>query len=361
MADQFDANMEKHFRLAGIEEDPKTDDEQQKSSDTSSDAPAADAGSTELKLTPESEKKPEGDKELVKPDADSQGSGPDGKQEQGKEEKGKKPGTPKAGENDLTLPDGSIVKAGQERRWYHTAEINKHEATQLKATLNTTTQKWEADKVKLAAYEDAAKAVGVADPTDMSMAIRLYRDLTSDPVKTMTNLLADLKAKGYNFDSIGGKVDTAAIQLMLNQKQEPSVDSAKELQTRIATESAQEAQQFLQSNPDAVIHEPMIAAIVAKQAELGHPVTPADAYFELRRAAASHGFDWTKALQPQIDAKQAEVLTLQTKPKPLVQGRGVVGDASAVEHDVKKLGGQADSMEEAVLAGMRDAGINYTR
>lgn len=362
MADQFDDMMNKHFEAAGITDDAdakpneevnteiKEEQKEEKTSDAFETAIDRAAGE-EKPNEPSSDKK--GD-EGQKPADDKQGgegNGNDGKSQQGQEQKEQGARNP----NDLTLQDGTVVKAGGERRWYETARIARQEAGQAKQDAETWKQRHDAVNTKLEAFTEAAKQVGLEDPTKMQAAIRLYKDLGSDPVGTVKQLLVDVKAAGYSLDGIGSGVDTQAILNALDQlKQSKPAATVDARQEQIAQEVKTEVDSFFAANPDARIHEGFIAAVMEKHPE----ASLNDAYLAVKTQALEKGFDWSKDLGPQVQAYQAGQQgqqPQQEQAKPIVNGKSLT---NATDHDPTKHAVQAESFEEAIKAGMRDAGLH---
>lgn len=364
MADQFDEIMNKHFEAAGIKEDqPAVEENAEQNNqveankeEKTSDAfeAAIDRASGEGKQS-EPEKNEQSAKEGEQPAGDKQdkpGDGNDGKPQQGKKEEGQSVGNP----NDLTLQDGTVVKAGAERRWYETARIRAQEASQAKQEANTWKQKYETAQTRLTAMQEAAQQVGVEDPTQMQAAIRLYRDLRNDPVAVVKQLLVDIKGAGYSIDGIGSGVDTQALLNAINQlKPAQTATTVEQRQEQILEDVKEKVQTFFKDNPDAVLHEGVIAAVLEK-----HPdATLEDAYLAVKTQAIEQGFDWSKPLGPQVEARkqqqtQQQPTQTQNQNKPIVEGKVLNGNA--VDHDPNKTV-QADSFEDAIRAGMRDAGL----
>ncbi len=354
--------MEKHFRLAGIEDDPKAGEDKKAEVSTENDPKQEEQTVEEPRVeTGNEQPKTEEAKPDPKPEAaatDKPSGGTDSDPKPGKEEKGKAASSP----GDLTLQDGSVVKSGAERRWYEKARTAENTVAHFKTEAQNWRQKAEAATTKVQQFTEAAQRAGVEDPTQMTAAIRLYKDLASNPKGTVEKLLVELKAAGHTIDGIGG-IDTAAINQILDQRLKPTVDANAEAETqrRIEEESANEVNSFFAANPDARIHEPFLAALITQNPNL----ELIEVYSSFKDQAIAGGFDWSKPLGPQIEAKkqqQAQVLAAP-KPTPMVNGNNGAEalKSGLTEHDPAKIPAQADTMEDAIIAGMRDAGINYKR
>ena len=349
----------KHFELAGIKDDNDPIAEASKADDNNQ-APvekeeavggSIDELNGEKKPAAEDKSKqaPVEGEQQADANKDKQSGKVDGKPEQGKEKEGQDVVSP----GDLKLADGTIVKSGQQRRWYEDAQISKREVIGVRNELNTVTQKYKALEEKNAAYEEAAKQLGVADPIDAAKALRLYKDLRTDPVATAKQLLVDLKAAGYAVDAGGAGVDTQAILAAIDQK----IGGAKpSVETEQVDTVASEVQTFYSTFPDARLHDAYLAAVIEAHPE----ATLVDAYRELKQSAIANGYDWSKPLQPQIDAFIASKNETKVEPDPNkgpapLNGKHLEG---AQGFDPAKSVTQAEDYGDAIRASLKEAGYN---
>lgn len=348
MADIMDG-MDKHFEMAGIEKDtPKVEgDAGQQEQQTQSDSQGS--------KTDEQKTQDVKDPQSKSPGTDKQSGTSDGgnKQQQKKEEQ-KSSGPP-----DLVLQDGTVIKAGAERRWYEKFDLANRETKQLRTEVHNMRQSLNAATAKVEAFTTASQQAGVADPTQMADALRLYRDLGTDPVATIKNLLVEAKDKGYSIDGIGGGVDAAAIERLLDRRLGPTVErGTREAEEAEINRSAQaEANAFFQHNPDAKLHEPVLAALIAQNPTM----SLFEIYSELKMNVIERGLDWSKPLATQVQAAAAGQQQQQQKtdPKPMINGNGIdVMGKGASEHDPAKIPAQADDFDEAIRAAMRENGHN---
>ena len=327
--------MLKAFANAGLEpetnENEAGDENAENGSETQSGG--TDAGSSETNQV-------QGD-----PGKDSLGGKLDGRTKQGKEEKGKVADNP----GDLKLADGTVIKAGAERRHYETAQISKQRLGLVQDQLNTVQQKYSSLETKYNALESTVKQLGFENPAEVTSAITLYKDLARDPVGTLQKLLAEVKGLGHNIDGIGAGVDTAAIRNMLNEKLPTSQEQQGPTQEQINEQAAQEVQTFIARFPDAITHEAHIAALIDRSLELGKPLSLSDAYFMFKERVVNDGYDWNKPLGPQIEARKTPQ-TQETKPR--TQGRAPVNapqiDPTKVVHPEREL--DSDSIVRAAMA-----------
>ena len=345
----------KHFEAAGIvNEQPSGEAD----ANTSSEAPAGEekTGPQGSDAKQPSDAQQEGAQDQ-KPAAADQNSGSkpadDGKKQ---EQKGQGSGSGNPG--DLTLSDGSVIKAGAERRLYENLQTERQRVTHLRTEKQQVETALNDARTKLQTYEENFKQIGVTDPVHVSAATRLYRDLSTNPVPVLKQLLAEAKALGHNLDGIGAGVDTAAIQLMLDQKLGKTSENNSTVD--IEQEAARDTADFLSKFPDAVTHENEIAQLVA----LNPRMSLADIYFEFKNTVISQGFDWSKPLQPQIAArasqeKPAAPVTPNGQP-PLVNGRGVAPNVTGANFDEKDVlkSGSSDSLDDIIRQAMREANLS---
>ncbi len=349
--------MSKHFEAAGIKDDePKQEPVENQDGEQKQDD-AQGAEQQQEKQEPASGTE-QGEQQQPAPVQQDKPSGkPDGKKESGKEEKGSRP----AGPGDLTLQDGSIVRAGAERRHYESLQHERQMHAATKQEMNSWKQRAESNQTKLSAIEEASKGLQGLDPVEVSKAVRLYSDLRTNPQGTMKQLLVDLKGLGYDFAEIGGGVDTAAIINAINQNKG---SEEKPTQQQVDEVAAQEVHNFITTFPDARLHENEIAYIIEQAQAQGKQVSLVDAYSALKLQVINAGLDWSKPIVPQIEAAQAaqtqqQQQTKQNDPKP-VNGNGAVPSNSDL-FDPTKFTDQAETTEDAVLAAMKEAGYTYSR
>lgn len=343
--------MQKIFEAAGIEnETPNTEN---KGSADETKGPSSESGATNEDGTPKADPA----KDALGTNSD--GSKIDGRTKQGKEEKAAKSGGADALEaGSIKLQDGTIVKAGSERRWFDTAQTARQQLTHTKNELNTANQKFSTLQTKYTELENTVKQIGFEDPVAVTYAVKLYKDLSRDPQGTMTKLLAEMKAKGHTFEGIGGTIDTAAISHLLDTKLPNTSSEQKVTQEQIQQKASEDVAQFVSQFPDAVTHEMHIAALIDRSIEAGRPISMVDAYFALKNKVAEDGLDWSKPLGPQVEARKTP--QQQTPdPKPRVNGRAPAEtplDPGNVVQPEREL--DSDSI---VAAAMKEAGYNLNR
>jgi hypothetical protein len=244
MPDDLLEGMDKHFEAAGI-----AAEETQTTSASSETTSGTDTqGGTSTQSAPSTPDKIEGEA-----GKDSLG---------GKVDSAKKPGTKEDGKGtnptddlkpgDIKLTDGTVVRAGAERRHFENARMYRAESIDLKNQLNTSNQKFQTLEGRYNELKSTVAQIGVEDPAQLSSAVRLYKDLARDPKGTVTKLLAELKGMGHTFDGIGGQIDTAAIQQMLDRKLQTSENTGQQQQSpqEADAEIAREVQSFVQQFPE---------------------------------------------------------------------------------------------------------------
>ena len=160
-----------------------------------------------------------------------------------------------------------------------------------------------------------------------------------------------MKELGYDFSSIGGTVDTQAIINAIKNQTEKSVEQEQ----KAADPVAEEVDKFYGTFPDAKLHDAFLAAVI----EANPQASLSESYTVLKTSAIEQGYDWSKPLGPQIDAKKA---TEQKEPpkkedKPIINGRHV-GSDNAEDHSKGKAAVQGETWEDIIRGGMKDGGLN---
>lgn len=362
MAGEFEMDMDKHFAMAGIPADNNEQSGADNGGSSSQSEQQPSQGQQQNQEPTGTEQVGQNIEQRIAREGQQSG-GNNGTQQQGQKKEGQTPGN----SGDITLSDGSVVKGGAERRWYQEAQQNKTLAVNRAAELNTANQRYQNLEARYNELKNASAQIGLESPQLVSNAVRLYKDLTSNPVQTVTNLLAELKAKGHSFEGIGGAVDTEALRRLIqtNNGNSNNKNSQDDEQQRIIQEATETRNAFLANNPDAAIHEPFIVALLDK--DPGKPLL--EVYAEFKAAALANGYDWSKPLGPQIQARiqqqsgqtqQTQQTQQQQRQPGMISGNGSVGGQAMTERNPNQIT-QADSIEDAILAGMRESGLQYSR
>lgn len=283
----------------------------------------------------------EGSNEQKPADKDSAGDKPNSGKQQGEEKKGEAPLRP----GDLRTPDGGIVRAGAERRFYETAQLAKRQLEAANTAHEATKREVQQLQSQVQAFQTAATATGALPPEQAVAATRLYSDLARDPIGTVTKLLAELKSKGHTIDGIGSAVDTQAIQLMIKNNQPQPVVNQQE---NADQEAAKEVGIFFSNFPDAVMHDEILGEIIT-----AHPnLSLQDAYFQLRNSVIQRGLDWSKPIKPQLQPQQQQQAPTQQQQKPMIGGRA---PADIVEDKITFTPQAGETFDDIIKAAMRDA------
>ena len=328
-------------------------------SDTSEDTTGVDSqNGTSTESGTESQTAAENGKVQGADGKDNVGGTDNNNTKQGKEKAGKNsdpadpPGT-------LTLSDGTKVKGGAERRFYEQAQLYKSRETQAKAELNTANQHLQNYKTRYEELSNSVKQIGLDNPDGMKVAVGLYKDLQTNPLQVVTNLLAELKNKGYDLSSLGSMVDTKAITELLDRKLTPSAEQQRsQSQAELDQQIDQEINDLYSRFPDARTHEAILARVVEEEGKQGRAIPLVEAYFKLRENAINQGLDWSQPLGPQIQAKKQGVQTQQQQQTaPRTQGVPTVAQASEEIDPAKMFTPKSDSYADIVRASMQEAGM----
>lgn len=331
--DSDDALMNKHFEAAGI-----TDDK-----DETKDVPDANTESGEAGTKPESDKQP-ADKDT------STSTGKDGKPELGPDGKAKKEEGKVDSAGDLKLDDGTVVKAGAERRYFNQYNVERQRTADLTNQVKQMTESRNSWQGRFRDLEKNVQTTHGADPALVSAGVRMANDLKSDPVGTVKKLVAECLAAGYTIEQLGNGIDMAAITRLIDSKMPSREEQTGPTEQQIDTEVAQEINQFYGAFPDARVHETVLARVLADHPQL----SLRDAYFELKQSFASRGFDWNKPLDQQSGPSVANT-TKVDNTKPLPNGRATADTSEASKTVIAPANtSTADIVKEA----MREAGLN---
>jgi hypothetical protein len=345
--------MDKHFGLAGIEAETQNADTPSQSNQETQ----IQGNQGEDSISGESSESSQDTSTATGNDSVSGGSGEDSQSQQNKGQEavgGSNPG-------DLVV-DGVTYKAGKERRLYQEAHNAKSELGFTKTLLHNERQKVKGLSDKIEAINQASTALGVADPTEVQDALRLYKDLLTDPVRVLAKLIAEAKALGHNIEGIGPTVDTSAIKSLLDER----LPQNQQKSSQDTQEIDQEVIDFVTAYPESVIHEEVIASIIEREAQQGRSVSLVETWLALKTALQDQGFDISRHLQPQVEAKKAQRIQTPAKqpqnnstPK-ILNGVGIT-PANSQPFDLSGIEDQADSFDDAIILGMRDAGLDYKR
>lgn len=352
-----DPSLKRHFEAAGIVDEPNTgEDNTDASNKTEGEADETATESTEASQSTDANA--EGDKGQADVTKDSDSGKPDSADKSGKKEEAKKPDPADAElkPGDIRAADGTIVRAGAERRHYETLQLERQRHESTRKTLQTleAQSKEYADRIK--AYESATQAFGASNPVEIGQAMRLYKDLRTNPIGTVQTLLAELKANGYTLPTgTGAAVDIQAIAAMIDQKLGAS---AKGQEQTTKTDPAKEVEEFYSRYPDARTHDDVLGAFVEKNPHLSNE----EAYYALRQEAINLGYDWSKPLRPQYEARhQAQQgqnqQQQQTPPAkaPMLQGRN--GSSPAVVEKEEFSPRSGETTDDIVRAAMKESGF----
>jgi hypothetical protein len=118
-------------------------------------------------------------------------------------------------------------------------------------------------------------------------------------------MLVEAKALGHNIEGIGEGVDTAAIQKMLDQRLAGIEKPKEQSQVQQVPTVDNDDDLFVQAYPDAAQHMDVYLDMLKKNPKLSNT----ELYFTVKNWADSNGYDYSKPLKPQIDARNKPSLT----------------------------------------------------
>lgn len=207
------------------------------------------------------------------------------------------------GARDLVDPatGQTVARGGIERRIFEGAQRVHRENQQLMQ--------------RVTAAETAAKGITEVNalatrlnlsPQDQSTAFNIMRNFYNDPVKTLEQLVIEVKSKGYTIPFLETGVtpgmDAAAIQRMLDAKMAPLTEARtqQEQAAQYQAEAKTALDSFLDGNPEAGHNLSVLGEMLTAQPGLSLN----DAYVKMIKWCSSNGLDYSQPLKPQIEAKQ---------------------------------------------------------
>lgn len=323
---------EHHFENAGIEPDKKDDEVIEGQAKEIKDETNLESG-TENPVKELQEKKDDKKPDAAKPDSDGSGTD-DGKKEEPKKEEPK----PHRTEAELDEEGLAAVREGKPtrpeiaQRWRYQRDTARQERDASKNVISRLETETAQLKTQVETFKTATAAMGEVAPAELPNAVRLYSALVKNPVATLKQLLVEAKANGHTIDGIGEGIDTAAITALIDRKLGASEKNNQPTTERTATVPTVDNDDdlFLQAYPDANPHIDIMVQMLNKNVEdvkagrAAKLMGNTELYFTLKNAAEAQGYDWSKPLQPQIDAKNAGTVkdTPKTEEAPRLNGRG---------------------------------------
>jgi len=305
-----------HFEYAGIEQEDKT-------TETPDEANLESGGSTE----PKQEEAKTAEQSVVA-QKDSSSSGTDGKLEPKQEEKAPIVNRSEAEldqEQYSELVNGKPVRPEVAGRWMHQRNTARQERDAVNSKYTEAVNKATQLEGQVEAYKTASIAMSSLAPADIPKAVKVYTQLLQNPVGTLKQMLVEAKALGHNIDGIGEGVDTAAIQKMLDQRLAGIEKPKEQSQVQQPSTVDNDDDLFIQAYPDAQHHMDLYLDMLKRMPQ----ATNTQLYFTAKNWADANGYDYSKPLKPQMDARnkpaQAAAPKVQTPTQdntPRLNGTG---------------------------------------
>lgn len=318
----------------------------------------AQDGTAETKTATDDNKEDENKDKSQQQPKDSTSDTSDDKSQQQPENKAGEAGKKSvAGPKDLVLKDGSIVRAGPERRLYEGRELARQQLTTERQAHQETRRQLEQLQTKLTQSETSIQSVHGVAPSQLALGVRLVTDLQRDPQGTIRKLLTEAASQGINVEGIESGVDMAAIQRMIDERL-PKQD-AQPTDEQIIAEAKRESETFFSSHPDAKPHDELLAVVMRDHPDL----TLEDAYYQVRNAFIEKGFDWNLSLQDNLKALNVsddpanQNKEDQGNKAPLPKGGNVPSGDFKLADKTPEADDNMD-MGDIVRAAMRENGMN---
>lgn len=246
---------------------------------------------------------------------------------------------------DLVDPITGRVMAhgGIERHIFETAQRHRRENETLKQRIQTLES-----QVGGTSEVSRAAAQLQLQPQEQVAALQAMADFKRDPVRVLEQLVAEVKAKGYEIpfleQGINAGIDTRAINAMLDQKLAPITQ-----QQRIAEEQAQahaqaerELTTFLDNIPEARENLEVIGQMIT-----ANPALTLDrAYLDLVRWCNLNGLDHTTSIKAQLEARAGQQ-TQQATPAPQAPQQNAPRNTSTAPLPMNGRGAAQTAVREA--------------
>ncbi|HEY4387047.1 MAG TPA: hypothetical protein VGN34_21535 [Ktedonobacteraceae bacterium] len=236
---------------------------------------------------------------------------------------------------DLVDPiSGKVVaRGGVERHIYDQSMRTQRENNALKNQVGQLTR---AVQQSHEVVQEAAR-LGVA-PQDQMIAMRVMADFMKDPVRTLQNLVEEVKSKGYQIpfltEGVNPGMDLSAISRMIDAKLSPMMGDRQQhvAQQQARQQAERDLESFLTENQEANQNLDVLSEMLQAQPGLPLPV----AYTKMIRWAHEHNLDWTQPLKAQIE--QARQQQFQPQPQRTEQ-RPLPGRRSASTSGATRVNG----------------------
>lgn len=241
----------------------------------------------------------------------------------------------------------------------------------------------EGEKYRIA-LEAATKANTVATslnlaPDEYALGARIMAAYKSDPIKAIKYLLTEAQNNGIDTSDIaagGGGPSLPALMAAIEEKLDAKLKPFSFItEERQRTEEEQQRHsaaeegvtELLTEHPDAELHGLNIARVMSHHLENSKDISMREAYLIVRNYAHENGFDWTKDLTPQAQAKAAKLARTTATvvapapnavipPRTIPNMTGREGNGSIIPKAPSIAPGLADT-GDIVREAMREAGI----
>lgn len=292
----------------------------------------------------------ESNSQLLADGSNSNSNNPNGNAQQQPKQEGTKEGKQSANPGDLVLPDGKIIKAGAERRLYETAQTARQERDHYKTQLDSANTRLQAVEQNYTQLSQQVQQTYNMEPERLVSAAKMYSDMRTDPVGTMTKLLAELGAAGYNIATLVPGVNAQLTERLgqINRGQLQQQNTPNE--AVVDQQIEQEITSFYGRYPDARIHDDLIAQGLQQNPQ----ASLVEVYFQLKQAFIDKGYDWNQPLAAQVSNQQQQRQQQQTPMPP----NGRANNAVVVPTNKVSVASENVDTGDIVREAMREAGLN---
>lgn len=263
-----------------------------------------------------------------------------------------------------------IAHGGRERGFFEAAQKANIERQQLGRQLDRVNQQLQQAQQGGQQNTEVTQAVQTAgiDHQSHVQAINIMGRFLKDPVGVLSDLVIEVKSKGYNIpfleQGVTPGMDAAATQRMIEQQMRPitSQHQAQAEQQRVQNDARQQLDSFLTAEPDAASNLGIIGEMLTQDRSLNLY----SAWTKLVRAAYVAGLDPAQPLGPQYQARMNEQQQQQSpvtannsqqpqQAAPLPNGRQAATQATVPVQDARQFD-ENSSYGDIIRHAMRQSG-----
>lgn len=206
--------------------------------------------------------------------------------------------------------DGTIIaRAGSERRLF---EKNMRADASLGQV--QTENKQLKEQIAHQQFLDGIPRKYQLNNEEVQTALAMAAVYKQNPIEAARNMVEMVLALGHNVTDILGKdagnaLEMGAVRQMIDERFQPLTDHAKKAQE--AEEQQKNVERQLNEFVTTYEHSDMHLAVLDRMMGDNPDLSPEKAYYELKLFCANKGFDFSKPLKPQLEARVQQARSQQ--------------------------------------------------